>query len=100
MEQNKGQFSSAVDCYTKAIINGAKVESSHMWRCDGNEQHVFLQVQNVDESLEQLFEKFSLLNIKPNDNNDSKHTKVLIDARTVFKSTIVKFAISKKGQNK
>lgn len=57
----------------------------------------YLQLSKVDESLEQLMEKFNILNIKCDvgkDKNTSVKTqnKHEVDARNIFKSTIIKFA--------
>lgn len=66
-------------------------------------------MREVDESLEQMLQKFSLLNInsaeKQNtDDNENKpkydRNKIVLAARNVFKSSIIQFAIEERKQKK
>jgi cobalamin biosynthesis Co2+ chelatase CbiK len=69
----------AVECYKTAIIQGAEIE-------------------NVEEHLDQLLQKFSLLNISKETqsyrNND--RMKILEDARNIFKSSVIQFAVQER----
>ncbi|PNF32049.1 hypothetical protein B7P43_G05730 [Cryptotermes secundus] len=82
LEEARGDFKSAVDCYERAIIRGASPTK-------------------VGDSLDQLMEKFNMLNLKcdlGNDGSTSVKTqrKNVLDARNVFKSSIIKFALQQK----
>lgn len=65
-----------------------------------------LKVDAVDESLEHLLQKFSLLNINTNDekvNTEAKkydRTRIVLDARNAFKSSIIQFAIQERKLKK
>ncbi|KAJ3661202.1 hypothetical protein Zmor_005610 [Zophobas morio] len=80
LEQTKGNINLAVECYKTAIIQGA-------------------EVQNVDKCLDQLLQKFSLLNIcnesGPHVNKNDRN-KIVQDARNIFKSSIIQFAVQEK----
>lgn len=60
----------------------------------------------MDNSLEQMLQKFSLLDISYNNEHEknSKHKlereKIMLDARNAFKSTIIQFAIEQRKQKK
>lgn len=63
------------------------------------------QVKAVDLSLEQLLQKFSLLNIntaeeEPNPGQKGDRKRVLLDARNAFKSTIIQFAMQERKLKK
>lgn len=78
IEQARGNFAQAVDCYENAIVQGAEVE-------------------NISESLDDLLKKFSLFNISPRPENDNKErTRIVREAKNIFKSSIIQFAIQKK----
>ncbi|KYB28298.1 hypothetical protein TcasGA2_TC032638 [Tribolium castaneum] len=79
LEQTKGNIDLAVECYKTAIIQGAKVE-------------------NVDKHLDQLLQKFSLLNIdkKTDDFGNNNQRKVVENARNIFKSSIIQFAVQER----
>ncbi|XP_044253740.1 uncharacterized protein LOC123004488 [Tribolium madens] len=76
LEQTKGNIDLAVECYKTAIIQGAKVE-------------------NVDKHLDQLLQKFSLLNID-NDFGNNQKSKVVENVRNIFKSSIIQFAVQER----
>ncbi|KAJ9575850.1 hypothetical protein L9F63_007308 [Diploptera punctata] len=81
VEEARGDLKSAVDCYERAIIRGAPPEK-------------------VSDSLDQLMEKFNLLNIYPNvhkDGSGETPRKLVLDARNIFKSTIIRFALQQKA---
>jgi hypothetical protein len=79
LEQSRGNINLAVECYKTAIIQGAEIE-------------------NVEEHLDQLLQKFSLLNISKETqsyrNND--RMKILEDARNIFKSSVIQFAVQER----
>ncbi|XP_017774936.1 PREDICTED: uncharacterized protein LOC108561488 [Nicrophorus vespilloides] len=78
IEQTRGNISSAVECFKTAIIKGAEVKT-------------------IDNSLDKLLEKFSLLNIDTNISDDEKYrSSAMKDARNVFKSSIIQFAIQER----
>lgn len=61
----------------------------------------------MDESLEQMLQKFSLLNIDSSEKNQKTaeqqkydRNKVVLAARNVFKSSIIQFAIEERKQKK
>ncbi|KAF2896739.1 hypothetical protein ILUMI_09435 [Ignelater luminosus] len=86
VEQARGNIISAVDCLRSAIVQGAEVKA-------------------VDESLEQLLQKFSLLNINTAGQekivaSKNQRTKIVLDARTVFKSSIIQFAVQERALKK
>ncbi|XP_060520099.1 uncharacterized protein LOC132698183 [Cylas formicarius] len=84
IEQFAGNISSAVECYKTAIVQGA-------------------EVNNIDKSLDELLKKFSLLNITPTISKDvtnSKRQKIICDARNIFKSTIIQFAVQERKLRK
>ncbi|XP_021940377.1 uncharacterized protein LOC110840019 isoform X2 [Zootermopsis nevadensis] len=78
LQEVQGDFRSAVDCYEKAIIHGASLTK-------------------VGESLDQLMEKFNILNLNCDVGQDKSSSvktprKHEVDVRNIFKSTIIKFA--------
>lgn len=82
LEEAKGDLKSAVDCYERAIIQGASPTK-------------------VGDFLDQLMEKFSMLSLKcdlGSDGSTSVKTprKRVLDARNIFKSSIIKFALQQK----
>ncbi|KAF7265294.1 hypothetical protein GWI33_021284 [Rhynchophorus ferrugineus] len=81
IEQSAGNVGNAVEYYKTAIIQGA-------------------EVNNVEKSLDELLKKFSLLNISPNKSEvtkiDKAKERIIKEARNVFKSTIIQFAIQEK----
>ncbi|XP_031347690.1 uncharacterized protein LOC116174053 [Photinus pyralis] len=79
IEQNRNNLTSAVECLRIAIVQGA-------------------EVQSIDHSLEKLLQKFSLLNINtPKDNHaPNERDRIVKDARNVFKSSIIQFAIQER----
>ncbi|KAJ8919855.1 hypothetical protein NQ315_006384 [Exocentrus adspersus] len=85
IEQSRGNISQAVECYRTAIVQGA-------------------EVQSVDQSLDILLQKFSLLNISTNEVHNVKSIKersrIVTDARNVFKSSIIQFAIQERKLKK
>ncbi|KAL1509819.1 hypothetical protein ABEB36_004499 [Hypothenemus hampei] len=82
IEQSEGNIYNAVECYKAAIIKGAEVTS-------------------VDKLLDNLLKKFSLLNISSSESNKNpKIDKVVIEARNVFKSSIIQFAIKEKNSRR
>nr|XP_023023447.1 uncharacterized protein LOC111511647 [Leptinotarsa decemlineata] len=85
IEQSRGNITSAVECYRTAIVQGA-------------------EVQEVDKSLDILLQKFSLLNLSTENLENEKITRerarIVQDARNVFKSSIIKFAVQEKKLRK
>lgn len=85
IEQSMGNVGNAVEFYKTAIIQGA-------------------EVTHVDKSLDQLLKKFSLLNISPRkseqNNHDGNKERIIMEARNVFKSTIIQFAIQERKLKK
>ncbi|KAK5642743.1 hypothetical protein RI129_008910 [Pyrocoelia pectoralis] len=83
LEQNRNNLTSAVECLRNAIVQGAAIKS-------------------IDHSLEQLLQKFCLLNINtPKDNNaQNERARIVKDARSVFKSSIIQFAIQERTMKK
>ncbi|XP_017784834.1 PREDICTED: uncharacterized protein LOC108568335 [Nicrophorus vespilloides] len=78
IEQTRGNISSAVECFKTAIIKGAEVKT-------------------IDNSLDKLLEKFSLLNKDANVSDDEKcRSSIMKEARNVFKSCIIQFAIQER----
>lgn len=81
IEQYSGNVGNAVEYYKTAIVHGAEVNS-------------------VDKSLDQLLKRFSLLNISPEKSEMAKINKdkerIVREARNVFKSTIIQFAIQER----
>ncbi|CAH0561996.1 unnamed protein product [Brassicogethes aeneus] len=81
IEEARGNISQAVEYFQNAIVTGADVKS-------------------VDQSLDQLLEKFSLLDINTGITEEKKmrgHSRIVQDARNIFKSSIIKFAIQEKS---
>ncbi|XP_066151216.1 uncharacterized protein [Euwallacea fornicatus] len=86
IEQSVGNIHNAVEYYQEAIVHGAEVNS-------------------VNQSLDQLLKKFSLLDINSNDAaptyNATSHTdKIVAEARNVFISSIINFAVYKRSMKK
>ncbi|GJQ79497.1 hypothetical protein Trydic_g16350 [Trypoxylus dichotomus] len=78
LEQCKGNISSAVEHYRKAIVNGA-------------------EIRTIEGSLDQLLQKFSLLNINPDvTQENTKTSRLILDAQNAFKSTIIQFAVQER----
>lgn len=65
-------------------------------------------MKEVDESLEQMLQKFSLLNINSVEKQENEglekpkydRNKVVLAARNVFKSSIIQFAIEERKHKK
>ncbi|CAH2020233.1 unnamed protein product [Acanthoscelides obtectus] len=77
----RGNVGDAIEHYKTAIIQGA-------------------EVSEVDQSLDSLLQKFSLLNIE-NDLHDrsklsKRKTKVMRELHDAFKSSVIKFAVQEK----
>ncbi|KAJ8945967.1 hypothetical protein NQ318_016795 [Aromia moschata] len=85
IEQSRGNISNAVQCYKTAIVQGA-------------------EIQAVDESLDILLQKFSLLNINTDNAESERSTRerarIVQDARNVFKSSIIQFAVQERKLKK
>ncbi|XP_018564806.1 uncharacterized protein LOC108906124 [Anoplophora glabripennis] len=85
IEQSRGNISNAVQCYRTAIVQGA-------------------EIQSVDESLDILLQKFSLLNISTkdvaNEKSVNERARIVKDARNVFKSSIIQFAVQERKLKK
>ncbi|KAJ8985539.1 hypothetical protein NQ317_019922 [Molorchus minor] len=85
IEQARGNISNAVQCYKTAIVQGA-------------------EIQAVDESLDVLLQKFSLLNISTDKIEDEKsvreRARIVQDARNIFKSSIIQFAVQERKLKK
>ncbi|XP_050304918.1 uncharacterized protein LOC126742311 [Anthonomus grandis grandis] len=79
IERSAGNVHQAVEYYKTAIIQGAEVTT-------------------VDKSLDQLLEKFSLMNISTDNNKpDRQRERIVREARETFKSTIIQFAIMQRN---
>ncbi|GLV33860.1 hypothetical protein CBL_11256 [Carabus blaptoides fortunei] len=78
LEEARGDFTTAVDCYKRAIIKGA-------------------EVRVVDASLENLLQKFSVLNITPTKTIGDQRRSSL-EVKNVFKSSIINFAIQERSK--
>lgn len=79
LEERRGDFPRAVECYNKAIIQGA-------------------QPTEVEASLDQLLQKFMKLNLDPENNKASTIIDPkFLDVKNVFKSTLIRFAIQQKN---
>ncbi|KAK4877198.1 hypothetical protein RN001_009704 [Aquatica leii] len=88
IEQNRGNITCAVDCLRTAIVQGAEISC-------------------IDRSLEQLLHKFSLLNINTSTSEKldessikNERARIVKDARNVFKSSIIQFAIQERNIKK
>ncbi|KAH1027703.1 uncharacterized protein LOC109544118 [Dendroctonus ponderosae] len=86
IEQSAGNIQNAVQFYEAAIINGAEVNS-------------------INKSLDQLLKKFSLLNIsqtelEPKERVSSDRGRIVKEARNIFKSTIINFAVGVRNSKK
>ncbi|XP_066254505.1 uncharacterized protein [Euwallacea similis] len=86
IEQSIGNIHNAVEYYQQAIVHGAEVNS-------------------VNKSLDQLLKKFSLLDINSNDaartqSSTSHSDKIVAEARNVFISSIINFAVYKRSMKK
>ncbi|KAG5877341.1 hypothetical protein JTB14_030712 [Gonioctena quinquepunctata] len=83
IEQSRGNITDAVEYYRTAIVQGA-------------------EIKDVDKSLDILLQKFSLLNISTDEveRNSRERTRIVQDARNVFKSSIIKFAVQEKKLKK
>ncbi|XP_022905715.2 uncharacterized protein [Onthophagus taurus] len=83
LEEQNENLPNAILYYKTAIIKGAEIES-------------------VNGSLDMLLEKFSLLNITSSVNakEDKSKRRVIMDARNVFKSTIIQFAVQERDKKK
>ncbi|KAL3276198.1 hypothetical protein HHI36_020916 [Cryptolaemus montrouzieri] len=80
IEQLRGDIGSAVECYKTAVVQGAEVPT-------------------VQKSLDQLLEKFKLLEIDSSISNyesDKARAKTIQDFKNVFTSMVIKFAIQEK----
>ncbi|XP_044758724.1 uncharacterized protein LOC123316615 [Coccinella septempunctata] len=80
IEQLRGDIGSAVECYKTAVVQGAEVTS-------------------VEQSLDQLLQKFKLLDIDSSAEQkeaQKERVKVMQDFKNVFTSMIIKFAIQEK----
>lgn len=58
-------------------------------------------MESVDKSLDQLLEKFDLLNINTLSpkKDQKKNSRNILDAKQVFKSTIIQFAVTERAKN-
>lgn len=85
IEQSRGNISSAVGHYKSAIIQGAEEAA-------------------IERSLEQMFEKFKLLDIEhasvAGAQSPNSRTRILADARNAFKSSVIQFAVQQRVQKK
>ncbi|XP_050665017.1 uncharacterized protein LOC126965441 [Leptidea sinapis] len=81
LEEGRGDISASVQCWEHAISKGA-------------ERSV------AEANLDQLLDKFMQLKINPNSCKKTPLEPKLVDAKNVFKSTIIRFAVkeSKKSQ--
>ncbi|XP_046996832.1 uncharacterized protein LOC124612593 [Schistocerca americana] len=82
LEEARGDYSTAIDFYSRAIVSGAEAEV-------------------IDKSLDLLWEKFTSLKLQSEDEEvDKKKQKTprrSVDPRQVFKSSIIKFALQQKA---
>lgn len=102
IEQSVGNVRNAVEFYKTAIIQGAEVCYYFYKTLISHNYNTILQVNAVDKSLDQLLKKFSLLNISPSKSEQKVHgnsdkERIVREARNVFKSSIIQFAIRERN---
>nr|CAD7456001.1 unnamed protein product [Timema tahoe] len=80
LEESRGDFSMAIECYSRAIIRGA-------------------QPEEIGQSLDQLLQTFGRpkMDAALQELGDKKMSRKSLDARNVFKSTIIKFALQQRA---
>nr|CAD7427629.1 unnamed protein product [Timema monikensis] len=80
LEEYRGDFSTAIECYSRAIIKGA-------------------QPEEIGQSLDQLLQTFGRpkMDAALQELGDKKVSRKSLDARNVFKSTIIKFALQQRA---
>ncbi|XP_067012914.2 uncharacterized protein [Anabrus simplex] len=77
LEEARGDFSAAIDCYGRAVVRGA-------------------ETTQIEASLEVLWDKFSALNVTNTPKKTPSKRKTL-DPKQVFTSSIIKFALQQRA---
>ncbi|XP_067012913.2 uncharacterized protein [Anabrus simplex] len=77
LEEARGDFSAAIDCYGRAVVRGA-------------------ETTKIEASLEVLWDKFSALNVTNTPKKTPSKRKTL-DPKQVFTSSIIKFALQQRA---
>ncbi|XP_077290231.1 uncharacterized protein LOC143914021 [Arctopsyche grandis] len=82
LEEKRGDFVRTVDCFNNALQRGA-------------------QPINIEESLDNLLDKFIKLNLDPNCDKNVMHVQnqKLIDVKNVFKTSLIRFAIKRQNED-
>nr|CAD7400812.1 unnamed protein product [Timema poppensis] len=80
LEEYRGDFSTAIECYSRAIVKGA-------------------QPEEIGQSLDQLLQTFGRpkMDAALQELGDKKVSRKSFDACNVFKSTIIKFALQQRA---
>nr|CAD7259917.1 unnamed protein product [Timema shepardi] len=80
LEEYRGDFSTAIECYSRAIVKGA-------------------QPEEIGQSLDQLLQTFGRpkMDAALQELGDKKVSRKSLDACNVFKSTIIKFALQQRA---